>query len=156
MCSGIEVSAKREKNSAWSGDLLFTVVSIESPQTVPNPLRHPPQQAITGHHFVVVHVRVKNLGKRAACAHFSARVKADFGLEYRRDLILEGESPSVSELLPGEETEGSYTFEVKDGVTPRELVMEPRGKQTCDSSGSYVFYDQIRISLEGVQSPVKQ
>ena len=152
LCPSFALSAaKKEKNSARTGDLLFTVASIELPETVPNPLGHRPQQAMAGHQFVVVRVRVRNLGKSAACAEFIPRLKTDFGLEYRHELILEGEPPRVSELLPGEGTEGSYIFEVKDGVTPRELVMEPRGKQGCGSSGSSLPYvGEVRISLEGV------
>jgi hypothetical protein len=152
LCPSFALSAaKKEKNSARTGDLLFTVASIESPETVPNPLGHRPQQAMAGHRFVVVRVRVRNLGKSAACAEFIPRLKTDFGLEYRHELILEGEPPRVSELLPGEGTEGSYIFEVKDGVTPRELVMEPRGKQGWRSSGSSLPYvGEVRISLEGV------
>jgi hypothetical protein len=153
VCSCLELSAGKEKNSARSGDQEFWVTSFESPETVLGIVGTIPHRPSTGHHFVVVHLKVKNLSKRAACAYFTARVKAEFGLEYRRDLIFfEDEVPHIHELLPGEETIGSYVFQVKDGVRPLELIMEPKGKQGCGQGDSVFYPATINISLEGVQS----
>ncbi len=155
VCSGLEPSAGKEKNSARSGDLQFWITSVESPETVTGVGLARPNRATTGHHFVVVHVKVKNLSKRAACAYFTARLKAEFGLEYRRVLAFDDEVPHIHELLLGEEAIGSYVFELKDGVKPLELIMEPRGKQGCGQGDSVFYPGTINISLEGIESAPK-
>ncbi len=150
LCPSFALSAaKKEKNSARTGDLQFFVTSVESPETVLGRGLAVPNRPITGHHFVVVHVKVKNLSKRAACAYFTARLKADFAIVYRRDLNFD-EGPHIHELLLGEETEGRYIFEVKDGVRPLELIMEPQGKQGCGTERPMFYLDKVQIPLEGI------
>lgn len=155
VCPDLGLSPGKEKNSARSGDLQFWVTSVESPETMNGVGLARPNRPTTGHHFVVVHVKVKNLAKRAACAGFTARLKAEFGLEYRRVLGFDDEGPHIHELLLAEETTGSYVFELKDGVKPLELIMEPRGKQGCGQGNSVFYPGTINISLEGIESSPK-
>ena len=141
-------AAKKEPYSARAGDLQFVVTSLETPETVVGNVQRVPHHPIDAHHFVVVHVTVKNLGKRAACAYFTARLKAEFGIVVRRDLIFD-EGPHIHELLPGEVAEGRYIFEVKDGVRPLELILAPQGKQGCATESS-MFFPEVLISLQGL------
>ena len=61
-------------------------------------------------------------------------------------------APDTMELLPGEETKGSYTFQVKNGVAPLELIVEPVGKQGC---GGGRYYNTIRGSAK-IRIPAAQ
>jgi hypothetical protein len=38
-----------------------------------------------------------------------------------------GQAPRIREMLPGESSEGTFTFDVKDGVEPVELVLQLAG-----------------------------
>jgi hypothetical protein len=151
LCPNLALSAARkEKNSARAGDLQFLVSSVEFPETVGPSGMARPNRATAGYHFVVVHVKVKNMGKLAACAYFTARLKARFDIVYRRVLAFEEQVPHIHELLPGEEADGSYVFEVKDGVSPVELILGPMGKQGCGGESPGFYPGEVQIPLEGM------
>ncbi len=141
-------AADKDKQSGRFGDLLITATAIEDYGETPHQ---------GDHHRVSVSVRVKNLGKRAICASFTPRLRATLDLEYGN--ILRSEEPRMSELLPGEETSGTYVFSVKDGVKPLQLVLKPLnrslrcGSASRDSLSSVYWPEEVRLDLLGVADP---
>lgn len=154
---------EKDKHSARVGNLVVTATAIETPEGLPKRILGREvrlEKAPSGHYFVVVRVRFKNVGKRAICADFLPRLKADFGLEYRQSF--RPDEPRVSELLPDQEVEGPFTFEVKEGAKPLELTLEPRsynegcrppGESRTSSGSGLVFFQRPRIRLEGLPNP---
>ena len=65
---------------------------------------------------------VANTGKGVVCAEFDVTLKTSFGLQYR-DRGFAPRAPRMREMLPGETAEGSFIFDIKDGVQPLELVV---------------------------------
>lgn len=141
----------KDRYSARQDGLMVTVTKVENLKTVP---RHfgTPLKAISGYHFVVVSLQVRNVGRGAQCAYFAPVVlRASFGIETHRMTIMGGD-PEINQLLPGEKTEGSYTFEVKDGVTPFELILSPEGgKRGCGSRG--LFSDGLSLGTLKLHIP---
>lgn len=81
----------------------------------------PPQK---GHYFFAVRARVRNVSEKLAiCANLEATLQADFGLQYHSAWMVKNRPATISELLPGEETEGDLVFMLKNGVRPLELEL---------------------------------
>ncbi len=68
---------------------------------------------------------VANTGKGVICAELDVTLKTTFNLQYRG---FSGRAPRMHEMLPGESAEGSYVFEIKDGVQPLELVISLKSR----------------------------
>jgi hypothetical protein len=100
--------------SARVGDFLVTATRVYAPQ-------FPPPQSDRFHKVVVV-VKVKNVSARISHTSFTPwlRVKPEekyLGFNY-------GRGPNLYQLLPKEESEGGYVFEVRNGTTPVALVLD--------------------------------
>jgi hypothetical protein len=94
------------------------------------------------HQEVIVKIRFKNIGtKLALCAEFTAVLKAEFGLEVPSlPRVLDDESPALSQLLPGEQTAGTFRFTLKAGARPLEFILVPRSyNEGCRRGGSTGF-----------------
>jgi hypothetical protein len=115
-------SEAKDHYSARQGDLVITATKVETLEEVER-FWGGLFRARNGYHFVVVTVEVRNVGRRAQSPYFGpATLQANFGIETHR-LMLVGKTSEVDQMLPGEKTEGSYTFELRDGVTPLKLIL---------------------------------
>src|SRR5438552_8484574 len=144
-------SKEKDKHTAHFGGLILTVTAIDSVEEKrgrpyrsgkPSDPSVPPPPASAeekgDHHYVAVFVNLKNAGKNSACMSFAPLLKTTFGLEYKafpfyslREFGLDKIFPSmpqISEMLPGEESSGSYIFRVKNGVSPLEMWLRPERK----------------------------
>ena len=118
----------RNHYSARRGNLVITVTKVETAEEIEEK-SGASHSASKGYHFVVVHIELRNVGRKAQSTYLSpATLQASFGIEAHR-LIGLGKEPEINELLPGERTEGSYTFELRDGVTPFKIVLSSFGPQ---------------------------
>jgi hypothetical protein len=85
---------------------------------------HHPGTAGEGHHFVVVSVGIKNVGKDPNCSSLQERLIVDRGYEYSYASSRWFPTPKIEDLLPGRTTGGSYVFRVHDGTRPATLILE--------------------------------
>ena len=148
------------EHSARLGDLLITVTGIGA-----LPLGHDLKtirQPRSGHHFVAVRVNVKNVGTHPNCTDFDKWLKVDANYEYPSDYVTYLKPPRTSNLLPTEESEGIYTFEIKDGAKPvaLKLVRNTVGDEFCrmmqHRSGALSGRTKVTLSLHGLPSPAFQ
>lgn len=77
-----------------------------------------------GHHFAVVTVGIKNVGKDPNCSSLQERLVVDRGYEYSVSYSLRFSTPRIEDLLPGRTTGGGYVFAVHDGTRPTTLILE--------------------------------
>jgi len=99
---------------------------------------------------------VANTGNGVICAEIGATLNTTFSLQYHRGGV---QTPRVREMLPGESAKGAYTFDIKDGVKPLEIIFRlgnsVRGIR-CASAGpthDAVIPDEIRLDVRDF--PVK-
>lgn len=117
--------------------------------------QHYPETPGEGHHFVVVSVGIKNVGKDPNCSSLQERLIVDRGYEYSYPSSRWFPTPKVEDLLPGKTTGGSYVLRVHDGTRPATLILERSlfGERFClekqhraiDMTGGA----RLRISLRG-------
>jgi hypothetical protein len=86
--------------------------------------QHYPETPGEGHHFVVVSVGIKNLGKDPNCSSLQERLIVDRGYEYSYPSSRWFPTPKIEDLLPGRATVGSYVFRVHDGTRPATLILQ--------------------------------
>jgi len=86
--------------------------------------QHHLETAGEGHHFVVVSVGIKNVGKDPNCSSLQERLIVDRGYEYSYASSQWFPTPKIDDLLPGRTTGGSYVFRVHDGTRPATLILE--------------------------------
>ncbi len=136
------------------------------PEHVPSPPPPPPQGPTPDHHYVAVFVNVKNAGKNAACISFLPLLTTTAGLQYKGsfrtlagpDKIFPG-APRISEMLPGEESNGSYVFLVKNGVSPLEMSLKPERKSIhCNESvngnwGDALLPQELKFDVHDLSAP---
>jgi len=67
---------------------------------------------------------LKNTGQGAVCASFIALLKTSSGSEYLGDSTF---SLHIYDMLPGQNIDGQYLFNVKAGEQPLELIFELQG-----------------------------
>jgi hypothetical protein len=153
---------EKDKRTAHFDGLILTVTAVDSAEE-------------KGHHYVAVFVNVKNAGRNAACTSFSSLLKTTFGLEYRglifrsatgvvrRDPI-QGKTflsePRISEMLPGEESSGSYLFVVRNGVSPLEMSLMPeiRNSTSCSKSspGNFALPPRkFKFDVHNLPAPIR-
>ena len=176
-------SKEKDKHTAHFGGLIITVTAIDTveerrgrPFVPPKPSdpNGPPPPPVSAeergdHHFIAVFVNVKNAGKNPACASFAPLLKATFGLEYKGLLTYSfigldkifPSPPKISEMLPGEESSGSYIFLVKNEVSPLEMWLKPQGKSIhCNQSatgnwGDTLLPEQLKFDVHDLPAPSK-
>ena len=85
---------------------------------------HAPETPGEGHHFVVVSLKIKNVGKDPNCSSLQERLIVDRGYEYSFPSSRWFPTPKIEDLLPGKTTGGSYVFRVHDGTKPATLILE--------------------------------
>ncbi len=176
---------EKDKHTAHFGGLILTVTAIDSveerrgrpyaPAKPSDPLgpAPPPTSAEDkgDHHYVAVFVNVKNAGKNPACISFTPLLETTFGLEYKgfpfyslREFGLDKIFPSlprISEMLPGEESSGSYIFRIKNGVSPLEMWLKPERKSIhCNASatgnwGDALLPEQVKFDVHDLPAPNK-
>jgi hypothetical protein len=139
----------KDTHSVRMSELLVTATSVEDEPA--NKSSGPP------HRTFVVHVRVQNVGKRFPCTSLNAYLVVSPLYEYPATLLPE-EQPSTRELLPGETAEGQYSFDIRDGVVPGELLLraEDSRESRCteprpwDLGSVWHYRNEGRIPIEGL------
>jgi hypothetical protein len=69
--------------------------------------------------------------------------------------------PRISEMLPGEESSGTYIFRVKNGVSPLEIWLKPQSKSIhCNQSakwnwGGSLLPEQVTFDVHDLPAPNK-
>ena len=109
--------------SARLGDFQVTVTGL-----VLNPGKADGLNASTkpGYHYVLVRASVKNVTRYESCGDVSGELIVDRGYHYR----INGEPgmpvPTMGgwHLEPGDEFNGAYAFQIKDGTAPVALMLE--------------------------------
>ncbi len=140
-----------QKLSQRFGDSVITFLGVEKGTEVSGSDRHQ----------IAVRLRAENIGKRALCIEFRATMKATFGLEYSGTYYTP-EPFKIRELLPSEKTEGEYTFSVKNGTQPLQLILKPLFQsQTCtrgQESLSAIWHgaDELRFDLSSAHTAVEE
>ncbi len=175
-------SKEKDKRTAHFGGLILTVTAIDSAEekrgrwyspTKPSDPSVPPPPGSAeergDHHYVAVFVNIKNAGKNPACMSFTPLLETTFGLEYKGSPFYSPSSsdkifpsvPRVSEMLPGEESSGSYVFRVKNGVSPLEMWLKPGRKSIyCKESatgnwGDALLPEQLKFDVHDLPAPSK-
>jgi hypothetical protein len=139
----------KDTHSVRMGELRVDATSIENGPA--NRRAGPP------HRIFVVHVRVQNVGKEFPCSSLKAYLVVEPFYEYAAWLLSEGR-PSTYELLPGETVEGEYSFEIRDGVVPKELLLkaqesrEARCVEHPDWGSVWRYRSEARIPIEGLRA----
>ncbi len=111
------------------GELLISAENIEETKAIEH--RLPPR---AGYHFVRVTGTVSNVGKHALCAQISAVLETTFNLQSHANVYLDGRfNHWLHEMLPGEQENLDFTFDVKDGVQPLTLIVKHGKQQGCST-----------------------
>jgi hypothetical protein len=176
-------SKEKDKRIAHFGGLIVSVTAVDTveersgrpydPPKPSDPSGPPPPSVNAGekgdHHFVAVFVSVKNVGKNPVCISFTSLLKTTLGLEYKGsppysfiglDKFFPIE-PKMSEMLPGEESSGSYVFLVKNGISPLEMWLKPIGRSIhCNGSATRNWDDgllpeQLKLDVHDLPAPSK-
>jgi len=169
-------STEKDKHAAHFGGLILTVTAIDSaeersgrpyaPPKPSDPRVPPPAESAeekADHHYVAVFVSVKNDGKNPASISFTTLLKTTFGLEYKSVPFIPDKIfpsvPRISEMLPGEESSGSYVFRVKNGVTPLEMWLKLDRKSIhCNDSatgnwGDVLLPELLKFDVHDLPAP---
>jgi hypothetical protein len=143
LCAARSNASDKRKTSQRLGDLKITLLGSEEREA----------RKDADHHSVVVLLRAENVGKQALCARFRSTLKTSFALQYQAFTFSSNHPFQISELLPGEKTEGEYEFVVKNGVEPLEFDLTPASQtQACrggKDSFSSIFHasDELKFDL---------
>src|SRR5437899_685786 len=119
----------KDKHTVRMGELLVSAISIEDGPS--NRISGPP------HRIFGVHVRIQNVGKQFPCTTLKAYLVVKPFYEYPPSMLFE-DQPSPNELLPGQTAQGQYTFDIRDGVVAKELLLKAErqpGKPLPGTSG---------------------
>jgi hypothetical protein len=148
LCAARGNTSDKRKTSQRIGDLTITLLGSEEREA----------RRSTDHHTVAVSLRAENVGKQALCVRFRSTLKTTFALQYQGSYS--SRHPfEISELLPGEKTEGEYEFFVKNGVEPLEFDLTPASQtQACrggKDSFSAIFHasDELKFDLTNPSGP---
>jgi hypothetical protein len=138
----------KRKTTQRIGDLTITLLGSEEREA----------RRSTDHHTVAVSLRAENVGKHALCVRFRSTLKTTFALQYQGSSYSSSHRRfEISELLPGEKTEGEYEFFVKNGVEPVEFDLAPSSQtQACrggKDSFSAIFHASDELKFDLTQSP---
>jgi TonB family protein len=134
------------ERSAKFGDLVVTTTKM----VTRSPL-HARDQLIAA-----VFLTVSNSGNGVVCASFNTKLKTTLGNEY---LGISGRAPGMYNLAPGASAPGNYSFEVKDGGQPLELILDLQGGTIrCKDSEDALPHDasvpnEIRLDVHGLPAP---
>ncbi len=150
------VGQNRVGNIATLGRLEIRATSFGP--FAPNPKRPGKKQARPGHHFVAVMLKVRNVGTRRADIGLVPVMKVDAGFEYDAEIYVDLKEPRTASLLPTEESEGGFVFEIKDGtkpialtVTERPLSLGPPSAKSIEENVARALNPRsIHISLKGI------
>jgi len=120
-------SDKKQKDSAKLGNLLVSLVTVKTPESIPARVGDPRREVNPrhGYYFVRAQLTFRNIGKRAICANVIPRLIAEYGLEYG-DWEGSGLRAKITELIPGEDMAAEYTFQIKQGAKALELMLEAK------------------------------
>ena len=105
------------------GDLQVTVTAAGTVSS--NLARQHQMRARSGYHFVVVNVKLKNVGSYRNCYWPDASLRVDLGFNYETSAY--GYTPDfkeldIQDLQPSDESKGSYDFQAKDGTHPVDIL----------------------------------
>jgi hypothetical protein len=133
---------------AQIGELLITTENVEEVREIEH--RLPPNK---GYHFVRITGTITNVGKHAICTQISGVLETTFNLQSYASVYLDGRfNHSLHQMLPGEQAQVDFTFDVKDGVQPVTLVVKQGKKQGCSAKEPLPVYNpQARISILSIQ-----
>jgi hypothetical protein len=136
----------KDTHSVRMGELLVAATSIEEGPS--NTRSGPP------HRIFAVHVRIQNVGKRFPCTSLNAYLVVEPFYEYHASWS--EDQPSTHEQLPGETREGQYSFDIRDGVVPGELLLkaedsrEARCTEHPDWGSIWHYQSEARIPIKGL------
>jgi hypothetical protein len=137
----------KDKHIVRMSELLIAATSIEDGGSIRR--SGPPYRIFS------VYVKIQNVGKQFPCTSLKAYLVVDPFYEYPAWLLSEGQ-PLIHELLPTETAEGRYSFEIRDGVIPKELLLraedsrEARCVQHPDWGSAWHYRGEARIPIEGL------
>jgi hypothetical protein len=104
------------------GDLQVTVTAAGAVSS--NLARQHGRHARSGYHFVVVNVKLKNVGSYRNCYWLSLWLRVDLGFNYESTAYRGAfNGLEIEDLQPSDESEGFYVFEAKDGTHPVALEL---------------------------------
>ena len=110
-------------------------------------------------YWVVTEVNFRNVGKLVVCADFVSTLKAEYGLVARGTVpnsLAEVAAATISELLPGEEAQQRFIFNLKRGADPLELTVETANYGArCGDRLPQSIVRSARFPIRGVSSPKK-
>jgi hypothetical protein len=125
------------KYSGRFGDLALRITKLVNVGKAP----------ATGRHRLEILVSATNAGKAAICANLNVALTTTFGLQYS---VSSAHSPDTNQMLPNESSQGVYTFDVKDGVDPEEIIF------TLNSTGIRCIGTLSYLSPEGASALPRQ
>ena len=137
----------KDKHIVRMSELLVSATSIEDGDSL--------RRAGPPHRIFSVYVKIQNVGRQFPCTNLTAFLVVDPFYEYSAWLLSEGQ-PSIHELLPTETAEGRYSFDIRDGVIPKELLLkaedsrEARCVQHPDWGSAWHYRSEARIPIEGL------
>lgn len=104
------------------GQLAVAVTAVATTNELGDRLIH--EEPNHGHYFVVIALGVKNVSSDPNCTHFSAHLLTDRG--YKTEGAPLGWTPEwrTYDLIPGESSGGTISFEVYKGSRPVALALE--------------------------------
>lgn len=136
-----------EIHSVRMGELLVTADYVESESAGTHGLAH---------RVFTLHVQIHNVGKQFPCTRLAVYLVVEPFYQYAA--LPNGRKPSIPELLPGEITEGQYSFVMREGVVPKELLLEAHesGEERCaahrDWGSAWHWRESATIPLEGLRN----
>ena len=146
--SGQAKQTQKDKHLVRIGELLITATSIED-----GPAN---RQFGLPHRLFTVHIRVQNVGRGFPCTSLTSYLTVEPFYQYSPNNNFYPGQPSIHELLPGEVAEGQYSFDIRDGVVPKELVLkaidsrETRCQQRIDWGAVWHYRTEAEIPIEGL------
>ncbi len=135
----------KDTHSVRMGELLVSADSVEN---------FPAGSSGLAHEVFTVHVQMHNVGKQFPCTQLTVYLLVEPFYQYAE--MLNGHEPSTSELLPGEITEGQYSFDIREGVVPKELLLKAQEgtEERCathrDWGSVWHWQDSATIPLKGL------
>jgi hypothetical protein len=110
------------------------------------------RKAKTGTRFVELTGTIRNVGKQAVCAMVSSRLLAEYGIE-EIGWVQTGTAENLSdyalirELLPNEQMNVKFVFELRKEVEPKALLIKQVGSNQACGRENRIKVRETRITI---------